>query len=719
MNINLFRFALERIEAWQDFERLCSVFLAVEFSELRTMAHSSGDGGRDSELFSPNGKPFVVCQYSIRKDWNVKIKQTTRRLKETFPDVRSLVYCSNQLIGGQADELKADLLAQGIMLDIRDRNWFIERSVLGEIRLNASEELIDKVARPILSGEQIINKSTSPLTSQEAKAALLYLDLQLQDDITAKGLTKLSFDALVRAALRHTTSEIKMRREQIHKVIGECLSSVDKVELDKQIDSALLRLTKRFIRYWPQEDEFCLTYEESQRIIVRLAEKETEESAFGEQIKLLYQPYLKDILPENEDDLKSRIPRVIEKLLLRKGEIFVSAVMSGNLDRVDFKQLEDCILGDIASIPPQGKGIVIRYYPDIIKTIICNLFKESTDVVRIHLRRLSNSYTLFSFLRETPDVQSATQKLFSYGKIWLDTTVLLPLFAEQLQEEESRRKFSRLILTARDSGIELRVTPGVIQEVNSHMNTAWGCFSQTTWQGRIPFLYAQYLLTGKPMDNFSNWLSLFRGREQPEEDIAQFLHELFNIQRESLSEAADRGDQEVRYAADRLWTNAHYFRRRASINEGDDTTTKQLIKHDIETYLGVVTLRTEEQVTELGYKHWLLTLDRNAWSIRDALQAEFKGKAPPSPLLSLDFLINNLTFGAKRSKLTRDQEQTLPVFLDIELAESMPIDILQIANKIRSDNAGLPEYVISRRVREAINHFRSLQLLGRNEVPIV
>lgn len=704
MNTNLFRFALEKIEAWQDFEKLSSAFLIAEFPGLRTMANPLGDGGRDSELFSPDGKPFVMCQYSIQKNWSAKIRQTVRRLKEAFPGVHLLVYSSNQLIGGQADDLKAELLNQEIVLDVRDRNWFLERAEQGESRLAASEELVERVARPILSGEQIINKPSSPLTSQEARAALLYLDLQLQDDVTAKGLTKLSFDALIRAALRHTTSEKRMSRDQIYGIIGEYLPSTNKEELKKQIDSALARLAKRFLRYWPKDDEFCLTYEESQRIIIRLAEKEAEESVFSEQIEVMYQPYLKDIRTENEEDLKIRIPRVIEKLLLRRGELFVVAVMSGNLERVGLEQLNDCIMSDIASNPLEGAGI--QHYPEIIQTIICNLFKESTDSTRLHLRRLNNSYTLFSFLRETPDIQNATQKLFSHGKIWLDTTVILPLFSERLQEEELLRKFSRLVLTARDSGIELRVTPGVIQEVNAHMNYALSCCSQATWRGHIPFLYAQYLLLGKSKEGFSKWLTLFRGKDQPDEDIAQFLLEVFGIQRESLSEASKRADRELRYAADRLWTNVHYLRRRATIKDGDDAATKQLIEHDIETYLGVVTLRNEEQVTELGYKHWLLTLDRNAWSIRDALKEEFKKKTLTSPLLSLDFLLNNLTFGPKRSMLTKEQEQTLPIFLDIELTESMPVDILQIADKVRSDNLGLPEYVISRKVRDAINQFR-------------
>jgi hypothetical protein len=44
--------------------------------------------------------------------------------------------------------------------------------------------------------------------------------------------------------------------------------------------------------------------------------------------------------------------------------------------------------------------------------------------------------------------------------------------------------------------------------------------------------------------------------------------------------------------------------------------------------------------------------------------------------------------------------------LDVEMYESMPQDILGIADQVRQDNEGLPEYVIRRKVRDAIDHAR-------------
>jgi len=49
---------------------------------------------------------------------------------------------------------------------------------------------------------------------------------------------------------------------------------------------------------------------------------------------------------------------------------------------------------------------------------------------------------------------------------------------------------------------------------------------------------------------------------------------------------------------------------------------------------------------------------------------------------------------------------SLPLILDIEMSESMPYDLLGLADKVRKENERLPEYVIRRKVRDAIDRAR-------------
>lgn len=360
---------------------------------------------------------------------------------------------------------------------------------------------------------------------------------------------------------------------------------------------------------------------------------------------------------------------------------------------------------DLEAQPSSSK--IIQHYPRVTETAVQSLLSQPDNSTQMYLRRLASSYTLFSFLNQTPDVQAATRKLFSYGTVWVDTTVLLPLIAEQLEESEQQRKLSKLFAVCRNAGIEFRVTPGVVQEINAHMNFAMACARYTPgiWQGRVPYLYWRYLQTGQTPAEFNKWILLFRGDERQHDDIAQFLRDAFDIERQELSETAHQVNSELRWAAERLWSDAHKHRRRHS-QLSDEMTTEILIEHDVETYLGVIALRQKEEVTELGYRHWLLTLDTIAWGIRDQLRKEFSDKTPPSPLLSLSFLLNSMTFGPTRNRVGKAVELSLPVVLDLEMSESMPFDILTLANRVRQENDSLPEYVIRRKVRDAIDQAR-------------
>ena len=244
--------------------------------------------------------------------------------------------------------------------------------------------------------------------------------------------------------------------------------------------------------------------------------------------------------------------------------------------------------------------------------------------------------------------------------MWLDTTVLLTLIVEQLEEDQTLRRLTGVVLACHDAGIEVRVTPGMIIEITSHMNRSLACsrVHPSSWRGRVPYLYERYLRTGKPSQEFAKWLWLFRGEGRPEEDVAQFLYDMFAIQQAALSEEAQKVSEELRWAAERLWSEAHRERRQPNIEEYDESTTQQLIEHDLETYLGVITpppARTgnRTRVWALSF----LTFDSIAWQIRDRLREEFKSRTPPSPLLSLDFLVNNLTFGPERGHLARMQSK--------------------------------------------------------------
>jgi hypothetical protein len=228
-----FEFALSMLDPsdWERFEKLASTFLASDWPNLRTVAAPSGDGGRDSELYAPDGDTTVAIQYSIRKDWHEKIKETIERLKNTFPDVTTLVFLSNQVIGAAADRTKKLAREKGLYLDVRDQSWFVERVNLDPSRANAANELSRVVVDSILETKNVVRRSGHALSKEEAKTALVFLEMQLSDEKRGKGLTRSSFEALVQGVLRDTNNENRVSRTEIHSRVTKLLPKHEPVQL--------------------------------------------------------------------------------------------------------------------------------------------------------------------------------------------------------------------------------------------------------------------------------------------------------------------------------------------------------------------------------------------------------------------------------------------------------------------------------------------------------
>ena len=103
---------------------------------------------------------------------------------------------------------------------------------------------------------------------------------------------------------------------------------------------------------------------------------------------------------------------------------------------------------------------------------IGEILSSSSEAIQEYLKILADAYTLMAFLRETPDVQSAVQKIFSYGEIWLDTSLILPLLAEELFRE-GEGKFQQILKVATDAGLKFFVTSGVLGRTGcSHKSVA-------------------------------------------------------------------------------------------------------------------------------------------------------------------------------------------------------------------------------------------------------
>ena len=118
--------------------------------------------------------------------------------------------------------------------------------------------------------------------------------------------------------------------------------------------------------------------------------------------------------------------------------------------------------------------------------------------------------------------------------------------------------------------------------------------------------------------------------------------------------------------------------------------------------------RREQRWQAFGYKSWWLTLDGTAFKVGKVLKLELNGSVPPSPAISSDFMINYLSVGPIRSKLTKRSGKMLPLMLNMHALDAVPPDLLELADEIRADLAGLPSWVVRRKIKETLEDARRL-----------
>jgi len=698
--------ALEKLlpANWERFERFASEFLASEFPDLRTVASPSGDEGRDAELFSPLGDTTQVLQYSVAEDWRTKIRKTATRISETIPSAQLLIYATNQQIGAEADDLKKELRQKyRLHLDIRGRSYFVERHRRDVQTESAAEALAKDVVDPWLTSKGLLETRSVVLESGEARAAHVYLSLQLRDEAQDKGLTKVSFEALARSVLINTNSEKLMKRDEIKRRVRQLLPNDAAERVDQLTDSALARLTKRAIRHYPKTDEFCLAYEEMQRITEYIAGQELAESALKSEMQNVVSRCgaPSGTLAPDPKVVTGRLRRIVEKCLFDRAESFASAVRVGDMEGFATDHLEKIVIDDLRR-EPAAKGSA-ESDPAWLGILVREILAEPGDAIQAFLRDLADAYTVLAFLRYTPDVQSAVEKIFSYGQIWLDTSVILPLLAEDLLEDHEGR-FQQMFRVARQAGLEFFATNGVVEELDRHIDRAIFCSQKgNNWQGDFPFLFEAFLQAGRSSSDFQTWVEMFRGPKRPTDDLRECLEEQFGIKRRDLEDRAITADAKLRQAVQEVWYGIHNKRRSKPGRAADPIVVNRLSRHDTENYVGVIQQRKQEKASPFGYSAWWLTLDRSALMIVDLLKKDFSIQAPDAPIMSIDFLGQYLTLGPIRTRVPKESARTLPIVFEPHLVRFLTPGLLEEANGIRAEMKDLPERVIRRRVRDHLD----------------
>jgi hypothetical protein len=191
------------------------------------------------------------------------------------------------------------------------------------------------------------------------------------------------------------------------------------------------------------------------------------------------------------------------------------------------------------------------------------------------------------------------------------------------------------------------------------------------------------------------------GAARPLKSIAEYFRDELGVVVRNLDDEVSKANAELRAAVQEVWYAAHERRRGAGNADIDPITLQRLVAHDVENYVGVSQRRSSEKASPLGYTSWFLSLDPTAFVVRNVLRDQLKERTPDSPVLSADCLANYLALGPSRRGLSKEAEQRLPVVL--RGLDDLPQDSLDVAEEARTAAAGLPDRLIVRRVRDALD----------------
>jgi len=678
---------------WRDFETFAAEFLAVEYPTLRSTASASGDRGRDGEVFAIDGEPNVGAQYSVAQDYNTKIVGTLQRLQKEGLHYAHVIYATNQLIGANGDSVIERARKEfDVILDIRDRSWFLERELTYPQRTAASDQLIARYADPLLASSGLKDRAGIALTRDEGRVALLHLALENRDVETDRSLTRSCFDALVLAALHDTTSTEGHQLSEVQEEVRKRVPTGAIGQVDALVSGTLARLSKKGpVKHRRKEDTYHLAFDAAEQMRTRSAQFLLEEGAVSVEIDMLVRDTIGDERADEVDllDLRS----AVEAVLFDRGEAFVAAVSSGSSFQLD----PDQVAGTL-----QKRGYSPSLTLDEMTALVLGTLRSTSGEVRRHLARLGDAYTLLAFLRQTPDVQKVVVSIFSDGDIWLDTSVVLPLIGETLIDEPEDREFTRLLRAASDAGLKLHVTEGVVEEVERHLNKCYtyAASNGANWRSRIPFLYSAYVLSGGNPSTFNDWRNQFSGKDRPEDDVSDFLMDDYGIDTRSLQIEAESASLELRAAVQELWNEAHDRRRTEA------AIRYRLVAHDVENSVGVIQFRKSLGRSPMGHRAWWLTVDKTATSIGPHLRDRLGKEAPDSPVLSPDFLSQLLRLSPIRAAIERDNLLDLPAATDMTLYDFATPKLLAEAQTVRVGTHVSNDRLLRRGVRDQMERMR-------------
>lgn len=679
-----FEFAMSQIGDGNVFEvfiqNLLCLIEGVEFHPVGGLKDKGKDGFDSKGMFHPEHKIKDVYQVSIDQNPKAKVARTLKTLIGNGIDFDCLTYVTNQKVKNSDEIMKAMHSEYAKMVIIRDLAW-----LRGHI--NESEATIRLYGTFIKSHlHDFVSETTVPQYADFVSDPRIFVFLRQQWETHGheEKLDQLITDSLILFSLEGTDPDQKifMARNQIMDQISTLINYSPKL-IETNIDKRLKALaTKpRRIRYHSREDAYCLPFDTR----MELQEKQVEDKCIYEHFKVNASARLEKFAKMNLVKIKSSnqdtmLEAVFCELFKKQGLQFANFVLKKDIATFAV----DDSLGDIISnvvekqLPTAGNKEKVK---ESLLAAIRDIIYNGSDVELSYLNKLSHTYMMLFLLRCDPQVSGFFGAMASKLRVFVGTSILIPVMAEFNLDEKHRRHWN-LLTGASRAGVQLLVNPCIISETVGHIRKALRDYEELyagkeqVYSDEIGCQYVNEILTRSYFynrllnqdrsfqDYIYNFVSPQNNRPRMEDELIGWLKDTFNIEfvtDESLEINIDAGEEQT------LKDTLVSFNKAPKQAEFDAKTI-------LSVYQQRAKFNEKGEQGIFGYNTWWLSKDT---STRKAVRKCF-GEKYVSCYMRTDFLSNYIAFVPRRHDAEKVFDAMFPTLVGVNLSHHIPDSVCNI-----------------------------------------
>ena len=706
------RYALSQIKDGTIFEAFGLDFLSKVLGYQFIPAGGLRDRGIDGleHTFHRQGLERTVYQISIEKDYKAKTKDTLDKLQKNKVKLTQFVYISNQKIP-EKDLLQDELVeSYKLPINIYDVDWLANHVNDSDSTIRSFNIFVDSYFHEFNKPGKSYTVTNLELDSR----VYVFLRQQVEEKQNDLRLDKILVDTLILYALGETDPDkgIFLKRDEIYENV-KSLVKFDPVLLGRLIDRRLSVLSSkpRRINHHKDIDAYCLQYEERLSTQNRnLNDAALSEAFIADTIGMIdaYSPA--DTVFKN--DVLSLILDLMHTLFYRQGMEFANFVMHGASEDTFEKSLPE-LVNEIIDRTSNIKGNR-QFTKTGLLTIIRNIVYNGTQNQKEFLTRLSRTYVMLLLLQCDPQLCTYFGSLASKLRVYVGTSIIIPALSEVYLEETNRR-YTNLLLGARNAGVKLMINEAVLRELVAHFRMIISIFKQEhegheeMFTDELAVIYVREIMIRAffhsrirgQVDSFDDFIRRFTSpslRSMPD-DLVELLKSEFGIEYVPNSHLGIHLDEnEINKIEEELVKYKGGPSRFGS---------KKKAHTDAEVMLTVHSLRDRDNELGttgiFGYYTWWLTSDVTTQKAAIAAAGEKYGR---TCYMRPDFLYNYISLAPQKGQIEESFRHLFPTLLGVSLSWELPLEVTREIHKFLKEHKEASNGRLKGVIRELIDNLK-------------